>query len=131
MKLTKVGLQSQNFHFIPCVRAEILAHRVNYNVAAWDWSENAAANPLFVSYTGNSWVLNEASTEGEALYNALLGQDYNYTKDLHLIGHSAGGTVINEAAIKLQEQIGSIVQLTFLDAPEFNLDLASPLDGNN
>lgn len=97
----------------------------SYNIAAWKWEDEASSlvntekpyfvGPITLFTTGNA-VLNVATGEGNDLAKELISK--GLTKEVHLIGHSAGGTLISQAAKKFEHDAGKPVgQLTFLDSP--------------
>ena len=96
----------------------------NYNILAWDWKD-AANYPL------NGWGLNylqsNALMQGSKLSTELINSNLT-NNDIHLIGHSAGGILINETAATLRRLgFDKVEQLTFLDP----LDPVDTLDGSN
>jgi thioesterase domain-containing protein len=55
------------------------------------------------------------SVEDAALYNLQALARFNLTQPIHLIGHSHGGLVAFEMALRLQEQGRSVASLTLID----------------
>jgi thioesterase domain-containing protein len=56
-----------------------------------------------------------ASVEEAALYNLRALARFNLTRPIHLLGHSHGGLVAFDMALRLQEQGRSVASLTLID----------------
>lgn len=100
-------------------------NEANYNILAWDWED--AAN--FPSYTGQDLanLYSNAMMQGSKLTTELINRNL-INNDIHLIGHSAGGALIDEtAATLLRLGFDKVEHLTFLDP----LDPADTLNGSN
>lgn len=107
-------------------RLELEGKKNDYNIAAWDWEKEASwliNVDLNVPFIGLPQITNMntvlATARGQGDYLAEFLYDNNLTQGLHLIGHSAGGTLVDEVAKELYEKSSNKVdQLTFLDAPD-------------
>lgn len=100
---------------------EIASRHPDYNVFGWDWSKYAIGkvHPNPFKPMGLETILSVADKEGEKLADHL--EYWGYTDSLHLIGHSAGGTLIQRSAKDLENDGIQVTQLTFLDAPRLAL----------
>jgi len=98
------------------------------NVLAYDWRGPASALvrwyesedygiPDKETYTGLGTVLKEAKDQSE--FVALYFESNNFTDQIHLIGHSAGGTLVKETANILNQHGIVLKQVTLLDAPNY------------
>lgn len=95
----------------------------NYNIGFWDWRKEASwiAYPnldvFSLLFNSTDTVLNTAEDQSVDLANFLETNDI--TNELHFIGHSAGGTLIDRAANNLENDQIQVEQLTYLDTPGF------------
>lgn len=99
------------------VRNRLGDNAENYNVVTYDWSNDASSyfNVIPIGQTTNDAILKVAARHGTLLAGEL--ERLGLTKELHMIGHSAGGTVIDRAARVLDADGIQVGQLTYLDAP--------------
>jgi hypothetical protein len=105
----------------------------NVNVFGYDWSNTAETNwaeKAFLAYLTSSTkplaVLGIAESEGRKLAAEL--EFEGYTNTVHMIGHSAGGTLIWSASEVLEKDAHEVAQLTFLDAPSWFTHDTSAVD---